>query len=53
MSEGPRKSSKNNMSLTHLLLQVVFLIWLIGVNVLYYLQFKGLLLARLASLVRR
>jgi hypothetical protein len=53
MSEPSRELSKNHASLPRLLLEAAFLIWLIGVNVLYYIQFKSLLLARLASLVRK
>jgi hypothetical protein len=34
-------------------LQIVFLVWLIAVNVLYYIQFKQVLLMRFASLVHR
>jgi hypothetical protein len=33
--------------------QFLFVAWLIVVNVLYYAQFKALVLARLASLVHK
>jgi hypothetical protein len=36
-----------------LLIQGAFLMWLVVVNVLYYLQFKQLFLARFASLVHK
>ncbi|HEY6467188.1 MAG TPA: hypothetical protein VIY69_14410 [Candidatus Acidoferrales bacterium] len=35
------------------LAQTLFVIWVVVVNVLYYLQFKSLFLARFASLVHR
>lgn len=35
------------------LAQALFIIWVVVVNVLYYLQFKNLFLARFASLVHR
>lgn len=33
--------------------RTLFVIWVVVVNVLYYLQFKSLFLARFASLVHR
>ena len=35
------------------LAQTLFVIWIVVVNALYYLQFKSLFLARFASLVHR
>jgi hypothetical protein len=34
-------------------MQGVFIAWLVVINILYYLQFKGLLISRLAALVRK
>jgi hypothetical protein len=47
----PRPTPENRV--LRYALQAAFLIWIIVVNVLYYIQFKELLFARFASLVRR
>jgi hypothetical protein len=45
---GPRSSNG-----LRTFLQIVFLVWLFAINVLYYIQFKQVLLVRIASLVHR
>jgi hypothetical protein len=51
MTDEPRNQQKSEGA--KYLEQALFVIWVVVVNVLYYLQFKSLFLARFASLVHR
>jgi len=50
-----RLSSKSEgfPSAAKVLLQVLFLFWIIAVNLLYYAQFKALLISRLEHFIDR
>jgi hypothetical protein len=52
MSDGPSQSPlKSRASIR--VAQLAFILWLLFVNVFYYLQFRDVLFARIASWIHR
>lgn len=52
MNDGPIQNP-NRSRAGFRVAQLLFIVWLLFVNIFYYLQFRGVFLARLASWIHR